>query len=179
MGNVAIGTASINLSLRTMAVWGRKWYIVVPLVVLILGHWTLLLHGVLLKSVWDPQQGGCLITGTNNTILSATFIYSMCLDFIVLCLTGYKLYFLSTGRSRLVNLIVRDGLMYFIVAFVANLIATTFILLQLNAVMSVIANVPAGIAATVSRTETAMVHPLMSHPDRRLPSCSSPGQHPD
>ena len=71
--------------------------------------------GILLKAQWEPGQG-CVITQTNNTILSATFIYSMCFDFIVLCLTGYKLFFLSTGRSRLVTLIVRDGLMYFIVA---------------------------------------------------------------
>jgi hypothetical protein len=98
-----------------MAVWGRKWYIVVPLTLLILGHWTLLLHGILLKAMWVPGQG-CVITEANNTILSATFIYSMCLDFIVLCLTGFKLFYLSAGRSRIVTLIVRDGLMFFIVA---------------------------------------------------------------
>jgi len=29
-----------------MAVWSRRWYIVAPLVVVILGHWSLLLHGI-------------------------------------------------------------------------------------------------------------------------------------
>lgn len=28
-----------------MAVWSQKWFIVVPLVMVILGHWSLLLHG--------------------------------------------------------------------------------------------------------------------------------------
>lgn len=28
-----------------MAVWSQKWYIVVPLVLVVLGHWSLLLHG--------------------------------------------------------------------------------------------------------------------------------------
>jgi len=148
MGNISIGAATINLSLRTMAVWGRKWYIVVPLTVLILGHWSLLLHGILLKAMWVPAQG-CVITEANNTILSATFIYSMSLDFIVLCLTGFKLFYLSVGRSRIVNLIVRDGLMFFIVAFLVNLIAVVFMQLNLNPIMSVIANVPAGTAATI------------------------------
>lgn len=31
-----------------MAVWSQKWYITIPLVAIILGHWSLLLHGKLL-----------------------------------------------------------------------------------------------------------------------------------
>ena len=30
----------------SMAVWSRRWFIVVPLVLIILGHWSLLLHGM-------------------------------------------------------------------------------------------------------------------------------------
>jgi hypothetical protein len=70
--------------------------------------------GILLTAVWDPRAG-CVITSTNNSMLSATFIYSMCFDFIVLCLTGYKLA-ASGNRSRVVNLIFQDGLVYFFVA---------------------------------------------------------------
>jgi hypothetical protein len=41
----------------------------------------------------------------------------MAFDFIVLCLTGFKLaYPGSGGRSRLVQLIFGDGLIYFIIA---------------------------------------------------------------
>lgn len=36
VGNAVIGLASINLSLRTMAVWEQKWYIVAPLVLLMM-----------------------------------------------------------------------------------------------------------------------------------------------
>ncbi|KAL1746039.1 hypothetical protein HDZ31DRAFT_62599 [Schizophyllum fasciatum] len=147
-GNAAIGLASINLSLRTMAIWSQKWYIVVPLVGVILGHWSLLLHGILLKAVYVPGQG-CAITQTDSKILAATFIYTMAFDFTVLSLTAWKLIFPAGGRSRLVSLIFNDGLIYFLVAFVANLIATTFMLLNLNPVMSIIANVPAAIASTI------------------------------
>ncbi|KAI0631188.1 hypothetical protein C8Q77DRAFT_191616 [Trametes polyzona] len=150
-GNASIGLASINLSLRTMAVWSQAWYIVVLLVLLILGHWSFLLHGILLKAAWIPGQG-CAITYTNNTILAATFIYSMCFDFIVLALTGIKLGIASVARkdrSKIVRLIFDDGLIFFMVAFVANLIATIFMMLNLNAVMSIIANVPAAIASTI------------------------------
>ena len=70
--------------------------------------------GILLTAVWDPVAG-CVIASTDNASLSATFIYSMCFDFIVLVLTGYKLS--ATGnRSRIVNLISADGIIYFVVA---------------------------------------------------------------
>jgi len=148
LGNSAIGLASINLSLRTMAVWSRRWYIVVPLVLIILGHWSLLLHGVLLKAAWVPGQG-CAITQTDNKLLALTFIYSMVFDFIVLILTAYKLFQPAAGRSRLVVLIFNDGLVYFAIAFFVNLIATVFMILNLNPIMSIIANVPAAIASTI------------------------------
>ncbi|KAF7351426.1 hypothetical protein MSAN_01574600 [Mycena sanguinolenta] len=147
-GNAAIGLASINLSLRTIAVWNQRWYIWLPLLAIIMGHWSLLLHGVLINAAWDPVQG-CVITSTDNRLLAATFIYGMSFDFTVLCLTAYKLAFPAGGKSRLITLIFRDGLIYFVIAFLSNLLATIFMLLDLNAVMSIIANVPAAIASTV------------------------------
>ena len=126
---------SANIDYFSMAVWSRKWYIVCPLVLIILGHWSLLLHGmiqsltilssllilnllmigVLLKAVWVPGQG-CAITQTDSKLLATTFIYSMVFDFIVLVLTGYKLFQPAAGRSRLVVLIFNDGLVYFAIA---------------------------------------------------------------
>ncbi|KAF9449812.1 hypothetical protein P691DRAFT_519345 [Macrolepiota fuliginosa MF-IS2] len=148
LGNAAIGLASINLSLRTIAVWSQNKYLVVFLVLVILGHWSLLLHGILLTAQW-VEGTGCVIATTNNRILAISFIYSMVFDLTVLCLTAYKLLYPKTGRSRLVELIFSDGLIYFLIAFLANLIATIFMLLNLNPVMSIIANVPAAIASTI------------------------------
>ena len=118
-----------------MAVWSRKWYIVIPLLFVILGHWSLLLHGschpllvhrhelltaipvgTLLKAVWLPGQG-CTITNTANKVLAVTFIYSMAFDFVVMSLMAIKLVApASNNHSRLVQLVFRDGLVYFIVA---------------------------------------------------------------
>ena len=71
--------------------------------------------GVLLKAVWVPSNG-CVIVYTNSTILAASFIYGMAFDFVVLCLTAWRLAFPSGGRSKLVTLIFGDGLIYFVVA---------------------------------------------------------------
>ncbi|PSR72186.1 hypothetical protein PHLCEN_2v11943 [Hermanssonia centrifuga] len=131
-----------------MALWSQSLYIVVPLVLIILGHWSLILQGVLLKAAWVPGAG-CVITKTNNTVLAATFIYSMCFDLVVLVLTAAKLAFNGDRRSQLMGLLFKDGLIYFVIAFVANLLATVFMLLNLNAIMSVIFNVPAAVASTI------------------------------
>jgi hypothetical protein len=72
--------------------------------------------GILVRAEWDPTIAGCVITSANSTIYSATFIYSMRFDFVVLCLTAYKLYRPFGSKSRLVRLIFTDGLVYFIVA---------------------------------------------------------------
>ncbi|GLB42278.1 hypothetical protein LshimejAT787_1102930 [Lyophyllum shimeji] len=152
-GNAAVGLASINLSIRTMAVWSQNKIIVGGLIVVILGHWALILQGVLLKATWvDPV--GCVITSTNNTVLAATFIYSMVFDLIVLVLNAYKLLSINSkssgfSSSRIARLIFGDGLIFFIIAFLANLLATVFMVLSLNAIMSVIFNVPAAVASTI------------------------------
>ena len=78
----------------------------------------LVFSGVLLKAEWAP--GGCAIIYTNNKLLAASFIYGMAFDFLVLCLTAWKLAFPSGGRSRLVTLIFGDGLIYFLVAYVEH-----------------------------------------------------------
>ncbi|KAI0323705.1 hypothetical protein GY45DRAFT_1231594, partial [Cubamyces sp. BRFM 1775] len=49
------------------------------------------------------------------------------------------------GREQLMMLLFKDGLVYFIIAFLSNLLVTVFIMLNLNAIMSVIFNVPAAI----------------------------------
>jgi len=148
LGNAAIGAASINLSIRTIAVWSQNKWVIFPIVAIILGHWSLLLHGILLKAEWE-EGVGCVITQTSNTILAGTFIYTMSFDFVILSLTAWKLAIAPSGRSRLVTLIFGDGLIYFLIAFSANALATVFMLLDLNPVMSIIFNVPAAVASTI------------------------------
>ena len=104
-----------------MAVWGQKWYIVGALVTISLGHWSLLLHGILLTAAWVPDQG-CVITSTDSKILSVSFIYSMAFDFIVLMLTASKLIRPTGTTSQLVHMVFADGLAYFIVAYVFEML---------------------------------------------------------
>ena len=76
-----------------------------------------------LHAKWDHQIGlTCVITKTNNKILTAIFIYAMVYDLVALLLTTYKLFANSSSetfaRSRLTQVICVDGLFFFIVASV-------------------------------------------------------------
>ncbi|KAF8843882.1 hypothetical protein BDN67DRAFT_1008582 [Paxillus ammoniavirescens] len=150
-GDAAVGLACINLSLRTIAIWSQnKWIIGI----LTNKRFLTSLIGVPVSAAWVPGVG-CVLVGGSTTIAVAIFIYSMCFDFIVLCLTAYKLAWdpRRTGSSalhtKLVRMIFSDGLVYFIVALLANLTATVFMMLDLNAVMNVLFNAPAAIASTI------------------------------
>jgi hypothetical protein len=98
-----------------------------------------------------------VIKETDNSILAAIFIYSMCFDFLVLVLSAYQLFGVGFGvkrasglaKSRIGQMLFGDGLIFFLIAFLANLIATVFMLLDLNPIMSVIFNVPAAVFSTI------------------------------
>ncbi|KAJ7118687.1 hypothetical protein C8R43DRAFT_90095 [Mycena crocata] len=179
-GDAAVGLASINLSLRTMAIWSQNKWIKILLVVVILGHWSLILQGVLLEAHWDSQMNACVITGTHNTVLAATFTYSMCFDLMVFLLNAYKLGINRRGSSKLSKMIFKDGLIFFFIAFLANLLATVFMFLNLNAIMTIIFNVPAAVASTIVATRAVRRLTNFTHqgPEMYVPSGSNSGNFP-
>ncbi|KIY53824.1 hypothetical protein FISHEDRAFT_32602 [Fistulina hepatica ATCC 64428] len=152
-GEAALGLASANLAIRTIAVWSQNRIITVGLVIAILGQWSLILQGKFLASSFVFADG-CVITSSHNNILAATYIYTMCLDFTVLVLMTWKLLGpkLSTKGlplPKLSTLLFKDGLIYFIYAFMSNFVASVFMILNLNEVMSVIFNVPAAVGSSI------------------------------
>ncbi|KAJ7185813.1 hypothetical protein C8R46DRAFT_1061795 [Mycena filopes] len=168
-GDAAVGLASINLSLRTLAIWGQNKWIKIMLIVVIMGHWSLILQGVLLKAHWDPIANACIIDGSNNTILAATFAYSMGFDLVV--------FLLNASSSKLTKMIFKDGLIFFFIAFLANLIATIFMILNLNSIMTIIFNVPAAVASTIVATRAVrrLTNFTIQGPEMYAPSGSTSG----
>ncbi|KAH6917807.1 hypothetical protein BKA70DRAFT_1466 [Coprinopsis sp. MPI-PUGE-AT-0042] len=153
-GDAAVGLASANLALRTVAVWSFSKPLMIGLILLGMGHWSLILQGVQLKASWVDGVG-CVITETNNKILAAIFIYSMCFDLIIVILTTIKLWKHTKTPShgltlsRLPVLLFKQGLIFFIVAFLVNLVASIFMVLSLSPIMTVMFNVPAAVFSTI------------------------------
>ncbi|KAG9104049.1 hypothetical protein FRC06_005946 [Ceratobasidium sp. 370] len=144
-GNIAIGTSSALLMLRVIAIWSRNRYILLGLLTIALGHWTILFLGVIsVRSAWNPAANVCIVTGTSTTLLRLVYGYTMAFDLMVLIVSTAGL-LRSGGRqgSDLWKLLFRDGIVYFVVAFVGNAVASVFTILHLNAAMDIIFTVPA------------------------------------
>ncbi|KAG7092884.1 hypothetical protein E1B28_009194 [Marasmius oreades] len=158
LAGTASTTAGVNLCLRTIAIYGHSKPIIVFLVILILGHWSLILMNFQIKAVWNDELKLCVITAVNNNIqIVAIYIYLTCFNLILFLLNAYKLY--SHGgkqvlvvKSRLEKLIFSDGLAYFFVAFLANLTATVFLLSLPNTITGIIFDVPAVVISTICAT---------------------------
>jgi len=142
-GNTSIGASSTLLMLRTVAVWNKKLYIVIPLAIISLGQWGILLHGVTtVKAFFDPTSGTCQVAQVEGIWLNLVYLWTMFTDLIVLILTLVGL-LMTPGRSQLWKLLLADGILYFLVAFLANTVPAVFLLMNLNPVMNVMFSIPA------------------------------------
>jgi len=150
----AVGLASINLSIRTIAIWSSNKYIVAGLILAIIGQWCLILQvGQLKAQSYIVEDVGVLcFTQNSDRQLLFTFIYAMCFDLTVSLLTSYKLFVLNPskmlGKSRLAQIIFVDGLSFFMITFATNLVTTIFIILYPNPV--VIFSAPAAVFCTIA-----------------------------
>ncbi|KAF8302625.1 hypothetical protein DL93DRAFT_465819 [Clavulina sp. PMI_390] len=142
-GNTTIGAASTLLMLRTIAVWNRRYFITIPLVILSLGQWGILFHGIAtVRSSWNATASACVVDAVPPVFVELIYLYTMSFDLIVLILTTAGLV-LSPGRSSLWQLLFRQGIVYFLVAFLCNMIPAIFLLLNLNAIMNIMFTIPA------------------------------------
>lgn len=95
-----------------------------------LTHYYFGVSGVLVKANY-VNNFGCVLVHTTDNILAAQFVYSACVDCIVLLLSVYKLSRNGVTRSKFGYLLFRDGLIYVIIASV-SLHASLELLLIVN-----------------------------------------------
>ncbi|KAJ8089629.1 hypothetical protein PM082_014887 [Marasmius tenuissimus] len=152
LGTTALGAASLNLAIRSMAVWGNDRLVVIGLSILLAGQFVAILRSVPATVGGSYVEGtGCVIVSAQADIFAAMYTVTMVVDFVILSLTAYKTYieYRNMYHSGLIKLIFRDGLAYFFVVFLSNLFAMIFSLLNLNPIMAVAANGPSSVFATI------------------------------
>ncbi|KAJ7586961.1 hypothetical protein C8J56DRAFT_1051254 [Mycena floridula] len=143
----ALWASSVSLSIRTMTLWGYSRRIMIIILPLIAFH----LVAVCLSSTWDLKivwsehtfaQPRCVVLNLSHLGIVILYTYTVALDFIILCLTSYKLLYDGGARIRIKRipifmLLFRDGLVYFIVVFIMTLLPVVFLLLNNNAAMAI------------------------------------------
>ncbi|KAJ7589476.1 hypothetical protein C8J56DRAFT_938688 [Mycena floridula] len=161
LGETAICVATINLSIRTMLVWAYDTRIMATLIVLILGHFVVVTLNILHGQVdWISTGNTCVPTRLDSSLNAAMFIYTSGIDLIVMCLMAFKVF--RYRQDKISTLLLRDGLIYFLVVFVVNVVAAIFSLLNLNPLMSIISDVPASMVPTIAAGR--VVRHLHRHP---------------
>ncbi|KAF9532992.1 hypothetical protein CPB83DRAFT_890635 [Crepidotus variabilis] len=167
-GVAAIGVANINMTLRTVAIWGKNRQVMILLGIATIGQW------VIIAFVPNNAMQTSLVRETKGNPIWQTifFGYTMVFDLVILCLNIYKLAIsqrnasgsprlLFNGRSRVAHLLFAQGLMYFIASFVANSITVLFVFLDLNAILNTIFPLPAQIISTIVASRS--VRSLINH----------------
>jgi len=101
-----------------MAVWGHNKLVVIGLSVLLTGQFVIIISAMAsVKATYVNHRFGCRPTSVNSNLGTAMYSATMAVDFVVLSLTACKTYVESKTmyHSRLIQLIFRDGLVYFAV----------------------------------------------------------------
>ncbi|KAI0072161.1 hypothetical protein K474DRAFT_448453 [Panus rudis PR-1116 ss-1] len=147
----SIVLASINLALRTVAIWRSNRYIILVLGSLVIGE-IVLICLIKLPKRFIPQEG-CTPLDIPTTFAAALHIYPMCFDAIVFALAAWRVRIHEArSRSKLAVVLFRDGLFYIIVTLLVNMVVAVLEILNLNPLMDTISNIPAVMAMTIAAT---------------------------
>ncbi|KAG1877355.1 hypothetical protein F4604DRAFT_1759620, partial [Suillus subluteus] len=118
--NVAIGCSTTNLMIRTWLIWKTNYLLRLLLILLSLGHWTVLTL-FLATARASTINGVCVINFVDLAYASAVVIYVMLYDLALLVFTVIGLLRMPSS-STLWKTLVTQGVVYFIINFLANLI---------------------------------------------------------
>jgi len=148
MGFVVI-LSSFLLACRTVCVYQGSARSTISIVLLIfgLGLSTAWMTGVLdVTASWQAEAasawttGGCVWTAVKPTYW-VKYVVTIVFDLLVLVLTTIGILRMN-GQSRIGDILIKHGLIYFILTFGANMVVTILTALQLSPTMSLVAAVP-------------------------------------
>ncbi|KAG2040050.1 hypothetical protein BDR03DRAFT_950142, partial [Suillus americanus] len=139
--NVAIGCSTTNLMIRTWLIWKTNYLLRLLLVLLSLGHWTLLAL-FLATARSSTINGVCMIHFVDPAYASAVVIYVMLYDSSLLIFTVIGLLRMPS-TSPLWKTLVKQGVVFFIFNLLANIILLVLNRLNLNPIMDNIFAMPA------------------------------------
>ncbi|KAI0370245.1 hypothetical protein BV20DRAFT_966875 [Pilatotrama ljubarskyi] len=153
-GNMSLMCASTTLLVRTVAVWERKLPIAIPLGLLCLALWALLWRGVFIMTAeYDPVGMACVVSTTKRAVLTVTFWATMGFNLVLTVVHIVGLMRRDNGATFW-QMLFEDGLIYYIIAFAANIFPAVLSVINLNAVMNVIAAIPAAVLTAMAACRT-------------------------
>ncbi|TFK51894.1 hypothetical protein OE88DRAFT_1807802 [Heliocybe sulcata] len=165
------GCASLNLAIRTIIIWHRQMVITAIVVLLVLGQWAVLFlsAGKFIHTGTGQRYGVCLAEKIYNSELLTCYIYTLIFDLIILAgaLAGLLKDTPTAHVWRLSDirrLLVVQGLGYFLITLVINVVSAVFAALKLNPIMDIMLGIPALVISMIASSRC--VTGLLASKDR-------------
>ncbi|KAG1793144.1 uncharacterized protein HD556DRAFT_1375972 [Suillus plorans] len=152
--NVAIGCSATNLMIRTWLIWKTNYLLRLFLVLTSLGYWTILTLFVVTTRAFTTN-GLCMIHFTNPAYASAVVIYTMLYDLVLVVLTVIGLSRVPSS-STLWKTLVKQGVIYFFLNVLVNMILLVLNRLNLNPIMNAIFSMPAVCVCTIASSQVVL-----------------------
>lgn len=158
MGWIAT-SSSVLLAFRAVCVYTGKARTVVSIVLTImtLGLLAAWMEGVTdVTAAWTPgagnpwQDGACVFTSI-STNYAVKYVVTIAFDFIVMLLTIVGVVRMN-GGSRIGQVLVKQGIQYFLLTFLINSLVAGLTLANLNPVMSLIGAIPSATVCVMCAT---------------------------
>ncbi|KAI0052431.1 hypothetical protein FA95DRAFT_1601803 [Auriscalpium vulgare] len=130
---LAFATASLLIVLRVAAIWNRNMYVMGLALAVWLTNIGFLIHGIVtVRDVWVPESNACLTLdtdqGRNNICVTLATDLILCL----LMLIGLVRAKQGQGVAGIWRVLYRQGLVWLVVATIAEVPPAVFAILNLN-----------------------------------------------
>ncbi|KAF9529098.1 hypothetical protein CPB83DRAFT_893805 [Crepidotus variabilis] len=127
--HLALVLASLTLAIRALAVWSWNKMIMVSIVSFVVARLSVCIYHTLAIKINDVPGVGCVMPGQVDPSRTAIYIAAVVFDWAILSLTVYKLKMRMRAISLVpVNkcsclriLLFKQGMIYFVLAFLTNL----------------------------------------------------------
>ncbi|KIK91286.1 hypothetical protein PAXRUDRAFT_830981 [Paxillus rubicundulus Ve08.2h10] len=147
-GNITVGCASTNLMIRTWLIWRDSRSVRGLLSLVAVVHWTILIITLTgIDAYMTP--GGCNVVYVDTAKALAFYLCTMFYDTLVLVLTIVGLS-RKPSNSTLWRRLHQQGIAYFAMTSLVNIMPLVVCWLDLNAIMDVLFFIPAACLSTIT-----------------------------
>ncbi|KAH9974570.1 hypothetical protein BGW80DRAFT_1559605 [Lactifluus volemus] len=152
-GYFGLACASLLLTIRVIAIWNRNKIILALSTTVWITNVAFLIQGVArIRSVWIPEER-CTLPNSDTTKLNAIAMLATDTMLLLMMLAGLlHLRLQGGGMFSLGDFLWKQGLIWFLLAAVAEIPPTVFLILDLNAALNDMFQIPALIVLIIAAT---------------------------
>lgn len=147
-------TASLLIIFRMIAIWNKNRIVVGTAIIVWVTNVSVIILGIVrTRSAWDPVLEDCIVLNTEKT--KPSIIVTLITDIFLLLIVLIGLLRLlhdSGGSFALGRLLWKQGVIWLLIATVAEVPPTVFITLNLNASFNLMFQLPSVIAMSIAAT---------------------------